>query len=80
MNSEHKDFDDMLKELPWWVRVRMWFLGFGIRRDIRKGRIVSRDICRECWHPIEWNDDAGVCIDCGGRNRRLRNESEGKQS
>lgn len=32
-------------------------------------------ICPDCRQPIEWNDDAGVCIQCGGRNRRLKRPS-----
>lgn len=30
--------------------------------------------CADCRKPIEDNDDAGVCIECGGRNRRKEDE------
>lgn len=75
MNSKHRKFDELLDELPWHMRLRMWFIGFGVRRAIRNCRIKSHHVCYQCLHPIHWNDDADVCIDCGGMNRRLRNES-----
>lgn len=34
------------------------------------------DYCRQCVYPIHQNDDAGVCIECGGRNTRLKHSEQ----
>jgi hypothetical protein len=69
-----KTLDEVMAEESWWFRFRVWLAGFRIRRKIRNGaiKITDSDACYECLAPIEWNDDAGVCIQCGGRNRRLQ--------
>lgn len=37
-------------------------------------RLVMR--CHDCKHPIHDDDDARVCINCGGRNRRIVNTNK----
>jgi hypothetical protein len=34
--------------------------------------LLNRSVCHDCHRPIDNNDDANVCIDCGGRNTRRK--------
>lgn len=40
-----------------------------ITKALLRKRIIVH--CFDCGHEIERNDDAWVCVQCGGRNRRL---------
>ena len=64
--------DEFVRELPWTMRVRIWFKRFKVRKAIREGwRPTVQTLCFDCLHPIvEADDEACVCVQCGGRNRR----------
>lgn len=41
-----------------------------LQRRLKRGErwVFGYPECLDCRRPIERNDDAGVCTDCGGRN------------
>ncbi len=64
-----------------WVIV--WFTGYIKGEDCgwtRRGILANNyhPDCFECGELVETNDDAYVCIECGGRNKRY-SVSEGEQ-
>ena len=73
--------DDYVKSLPWRFKVRLWFARRKMRKALRDGwRPTVHACCCQCLHPIyEQDDDACVCTNCGGNNRRLSPKPSGQQ-
>ena len=72
--SEFREIGEYVRSLPWHMRLRIWWAGLWLKHDLRTGKlkITNHVICFDCLHPINpHDDDACVCINCGGRNRRL---------
>lgn len=34
-------------------------------------KLTNTPVCHDCHKPIKSNDDANICIQCGGRNSRV---------
>lgn len=77
--SEWRTVDDLLRDLTLWERFRVWLAGFKVRRMLREKRYTIATLCWQCLRPIiESDDDACVCIQCGGRNRRASDRVSGE--
>jgi len=53
-------FSLLLLLVAWWMQ------------ELRNKYLETALRCYQCGHPINGNDDdARICINCGGRNRRI---------
>jgi hypothetical protein len=44
---------------------------FGRHESYAGDKLTNTPVCHDCHTPINSNDDANICIECGGRNIRV---------